>query len=261
MTAQRADYSQIAEVYDQVRTGDAPHLEWWLRRIAEAGELAPGKRFIDLGCGTGRWTIPLAERTGCEAVGLDRSPEMLARARAKDREQRVTWVEGDIERLEVEPGSFDCAFMSLMMHHIADHLTALRGVWRALRPGGVFLIRQGTLEDIADDPMHRFFPETLTTDRHRTPLRPEILSWLEEAKFTEVGCGLMTQTPYITLDRMLAEFEQRVMSALRMISDEACERGLRRLREYVAAHGNDPWLYQSRFTLFWARRPRSRAAR
>jgi SAM-dependent methyltransferase len=251
---ERADYDQIAQVYDQVRVSDGPHLEWWRRRIIEAGGLGPGKRFIDLGCGTGRWTIPLAVRSGCEAVGLDRSAAMLEKARAKDTAQCVTWVQGDVEHLDVQAGSFDCAFMCLMMHHLADHLATFRGVCRALRPGGVFLIRQGTLEDIADDPLHRFFPEALALDRRRTPLLPEIVFWLEEAGFAEVEPGRMTQTTYLTLDRMVAEFEERVMSALHLISDEAYQRGLRRLKDYVAAHPHDPWLYQSRFTLFTARK-------
>ncbi len=251
---ERADYDGIAQVYDQVRVSDAPHLEWWYRRVIEAGALGPGKSLLDLGCGTGRWTIPLAARSGCQAVGLDRSAGMLEKARAKDTEQRVTWVQGDVEHLEFEPDSFDCAFMSLMVHHLTDHLATFRGVHRALRPGGVFLIRQGTLEDTAQDRLHRFFPETLTIDRHRTPLRDEVLFWLEEAGFTEIDCGLMTQTPYLTLDRMVAGFEERVMSALHLISDEAFAHGLRRLKEYVAAHPHDPWLYQSRFTLFVGRK-------
>ena len=84
MSDNRTDYSEIAPLYDQARPADSPHLEWWFGKLAEAGALGPGRRLVDLGCGTGRWTIPLAERTGCEAVGIDRSPEMLARAREKD---------------------------------------------------------------------------------------------------------------------------------------------------------------------------------
>lgn len=47
---------------------------------------------------------------------------MLEKAREKDRSSRVAWVLGDVERLEVESESFDCALMSLMMHHLDDHI-------------------------------------------------------------------------------------------------------------------------------------------
>jgi len=196
MTQEKADYSQIAEVYDQARPGDSPHLEWWFRRLAEVGRLGPGKRLLDLGCGTGRWTIPLAARTGCDAVGVDSSQKMLERARQKDRGGRVAWLLGDVERLELESESFDCALMSLMMHHLEDHLSTFRGVLRVLRPGGVFLIRQGTLEQIANDPWHRFFPEALTIDRKRTPLRAETEWWLREAGFELIEVEEVRQLTY-----------------------------------------------------------------
>jgi ubiquinone/menaquinone biosynthesis C-methylase UbiE len=260
METGKADYGEIAQYYDEVRPSSSPHLEWWFGRIAEAGELGPGRRLIDLGCGTGRWTIPLAERTGCEAVGLDRSSGMLDKARAKDVDSRVTWVVGDVERLELGPAGFDCAFMCLMMHHLDDHPGTLRGVLRALKPGGVVLIRQGTLEQIMDDPWHRFFPEALTVDRKRTPLRAEIEMWLREAGFEHVQAEEVKQVTYRDpadlRERMLGEVRLRVASVLRLIDDEAFERGLARIEAYVAEHADDPWLRETLFTLFSARRPR-----
>ncbi len=251
----RADYSEIAEVYDQARPGDSPHLEWWFKKLAEVGQLGPGRRLVDLGCGTGRWTIPLAERTDCEAVGLDNSAEMLAKAREKDRQGRVTWVVGDVERLELEPESFDCALMSLMMHHMYDHLTAFRGVYRVLRPMGVFLIRQGTLEQIVNDATHRFWPETVSIDLARTPLRGEIEGWLARAGFEEVQVELVRQTSYASNERLLEELRLRVCSVLRMIGNEAFAAGLRRVEDYLCENPGDVSLRQDLFTLFSARRP------
>ena len=260
MTSEKADYSEIAQVYDRARTGNAPHLEWWFQRIAEVGELGPGKRLIDLGCGTGRWTVPLTERTGCEAVGLDRSPEMLKKARAKDVHGLVTWLVGDVERLGLQPETFDCAFMCLMMHHVDDHLGTFQGVLRLLRPGGIFLIRQGTLEQIMDDPWHRFFPEAITIDRKRTPFRAEIEMWMREAGFEQVETEEVKQFTYRDLadlnERMLGEVRLRVASVLRLISDEAFQPGLQRIEAYVREHPDDMWLRETLFALFSARRAR-----
>lgn len=256
MSNRKADYSEIAEVYDRVRPGDSPHLEWWFGRIAELGQLGPGKRLIDLGCGTGRWTIPLAERTGCEAVGVDSSPEMLAKAREKDRNGRVTWVEGDVEYLDmIERESCDCALMSLMMHQVYDHLTTLRGVYRILRFGGVLLIRQGTLEQILNDVAHRFFPETVGVDLARTPLRRQIEGWLEKVGFAGIEAELVKQTSYPSNEALLEELQLRVCSVLRMIGEEAFEAGLRRVEDYVRENPDDEWLRQDLMTLFSARKP------
>ena len=254
MTGGRADYNEIAEVYDQARRGDKPHLEWWYARLAEAGVLGPGKRFVDLGCGTGRFAIPLAERTGCEAVGLDKSEEMLAKAREKDVQGRVSWVLGDVEALELEADSYDCALMSLMMHHVRDHLATFKGVWRILRPGGVFLIRQGTLEQILNDAMHRFFPETLEVDLARTPMRMQIEEWLREAGFAEVETELIKQKSAQSSEQVLEELGLRVHSALHMIDDGAFYAGLRRAEEFVAEHPDDESLTRDLFTLFVARK-------
>lgn len=254
----KADYSQIAEVYDEVRGSDLPHVAWWQAKIAAEGGLGPGKRLIDLGCGTGRWTIPLVRRTGCEAVGVDSSPEMLQKAREKDSEGGVQWVEGDVERLGFEPGSFDCALMVLMMHHLKDHLASFRGVYRILRPGGAFLIRQGTVEQILSDPLHRFFPEAVTLDRKRTPFRREIEWWLAEAGFDPVRADTFTQHTYATNMRMLEEFQKRVCSALRMIDEDAYKAGMARLTEHLRRRIDDSSVRDSLFTLFVARKPDDR---
>jgi ubiquinone/menaquinone biosynthesis C-methylase UbiE len=257
VSAGKADYNEIAEVYDQARRSDMPHLEWWFARLAEVGKLGAGKRFVDLGCGTGRWTIRLAEKTGCEAVGLDRSEGMLEKARAKDIAGRVQWMVGDVEALEFEPEGFDCALMALMMHHVRDHLGTFRGVHRVLRPGGIFLIRQGTLEQILNDPMHRFFPETIGVDLARTPMRREIERWLKEAEFADVSAELVKQVPYTCAEEAMREFRLRVMSSLRLISDEAYYVGLKRAEEYAREHPDDEWLKSSLFTLFVARKEAS----
>jgi len=254
VTQGRADYSEIAPVYDQARRADKPHLEWWFERLAEAGGLGPGKRLVDLGCGTGRFTIPLVEQTRCGAVGLDSSSAMLARARANDRAGLVRWVRGDVEQPGVADDSFDCALMSLMMHHVYDHLTTFRAVFRMLRPGGVLLIRQGTLEQILNDAMHRFFPETVGVDLARTPLRIQIEQWLAQAGFDQVEVDLIKQQSAASNEQVLAELQLRVCSALRLISDDAFYSGLRRAEAFVREHPEDDSLTWDLFTLFVARK-------
>jgi len=255
MAERKADYSQIADVYDAARGPAKPHVEWWVNKLAEAGGLGPGKRLLDLGCGTGRWTILLAERTGCGAVGIDHSPEMLARARAKDAQGRVKWALGNVCVPPVLSESFDCALMSLMLHHLDEPVLAFSAAFAALRPGGVLLVRQGTLEQIADDPAHRFFPEAITVDRKRTPLRVEVEAWLRQAGFKDVAADLVCQRVNDSAQDWLLEVESRVCSVFRLISDEAYARGLAMLREYIRTHPEDPWLIEQSMTLFVGRKP------
>jgi ubiquinone/menaquinone biosynthesis C-methylase UbiE len=91
---------------------------------------------LELGCGTGRITRPLAE-AGVEIVGIDRSAEMLARARVP-----APLVRGDIRRLPFAAGSFA---MVLAPYGILQSLTrprdltqTLASVARVIAPGGRF---------------------------------------------------------------------------------------------------------------------------
>lgn len=127
-------------------------------------------------------------------------------------------------------------------------------MFRALRPGGVFLIRQGTLEQIHDDVVHRLFPEALSIDRKRTPLRTEIELWLRRAGFENVEMEEIRQTTYLSNDRLLEDLQLRVCSVLRKISDEAFEEGFRRVKEYIRRSPDDPWLRQDLLSLFSARK-------
>jgi len=255
MTDKKADYGKISEVYDEARRADSPHVAWWVVKLAAEGNLRKGKRLIELGCGTGRWTTLLAKRTGCETVGLDRSCEMLDKARAKDREGLVTWIEGDCEELTLEAGSFDCALMSSIMHHLDDHPAVLANVFRILRPGGVCLIRQATLEQIVDGPWFRFFPEIVTIDRKRVPFRSEIEHWMKSAGFDPVRVEVFKQRSYETNMQLLEEFQKRVTSSLRMIADEAYKAGMARLMARLRRHTDDPTIRESLFTLFVGRKP------
>jgi len=252
----KADYSEISKVYDAARGPDKPHVEWWLAKLAEAGGPGPGKRLLDLGCGTGRWTIPLAERTKCEAVGLDNSPEMLAKARAKDPAGRVAWLLGNVVAPPVARETFDCALMSLMLHHLDRPFAAFRAARQMLKPGGVLLIRQGTLEDIIDDPAHRFFPEAVTIDRKRTPFRVEVEAWLAAAGFADIAVEPVRMRTHSSPHEWLPEVEARVCSVFRLMSDEAHARGLARLREHIEKQPDDPWLVGESMILFTARKPR-----
>lgn len=87
----RERYVELSEIYDIIFPFDA--------EAAAAVEfltaLAPGGRLLELGVGTGRIAVPMAER-GHKVVGVDTSPEMLAQLAKKDPDQRIQLVEADM---------------------------------------------------------------------------------------------------------------------------------------------------------------------
>lgn len=99
-------------------------------------DLKPGERVLLIGVGTGA-DLPLLP-PGVQAVGVDLSPEMLARARSKLPlpERDIDLREGDAQALPVANGSFDAAILNLILSVVPDARACLDEALRALRPGG-----------------------------------------------------------------------------------------------------------------------------
>lgn len=105
--------------------------------------LKKGSRVLDLPCGTGRHSIRLARR-GASVLGVDANGDYLRRARASARGlPNVRFVQGDMRRVGLEE-EFDAAVNLWTsfgyFDRPSDDLRVLRGVARALKPGGLFLI-------------------------------------------------------------------------------------------------------------------------
>jgi SAM-dependent methyltransferase len=135
------------DLYD-LENSDDPEFDlgYWTRLIDARG----ARRVLELACGTGRLTVPLAERfagAGVEFVGLDSSPTFLARARERAdalggaAAAAITLVEGDMREPPVE-GPFDLVmvpFNSLAyLIEPADRLAALSAACNVLAPQGRF---------------------------------------------------------------------------------------------------------------------------
>ena len=118
-----------------------PGRSWaaWARAL---GHLLPPLDVADIGCGDGYLTLETA-RWARSVVGIDRSPEVLARARdlaKRRRVKNVTWKKGDIARLPLRDRSVDIALLSQSLHHADDAADAIAEATRVLRPGGRLLI-------------------------------------------------------------------------------------------------------------------------
>jgi len=102
-----------------------------------------GQRVLDIPCGTGRLTVPLA-RMGLVMTGVDLTPAYIRRARRVARKSRmdVRFIQGDMRDIGFV-SEFDAAFNwfgSFGYFSDADNLAFARRVFQALKPGGRFLV-------------------------------------------------------------------------------------------------------------------------
>jgi ubiquinone/menaquinone biosynthesis C-methylase UbiE len=117
-------------------------------RVEEAEELAErataglanvGKLLaIDLACGPGTYTRPLAARV-CRAIGADLTPAMVEKARveaARDGIANIEFVCADIYALPFADGAAGIVSCGYAFHHMTDPARALAEMVRVLQPGG-----------------------------------------------------------------------------------------------------------------------------
>lgn len=100
-----------------------------------------GRKVLDAGCGTGYLSLKLAAK-GAKALGVDHSSEMikLARARIVRGNGSAEFGVSYLEKLKgVKAGSFDLAVSNYVLMDVKGLEGALGQVYRALRPGGIFV--------------------------------------------------------------------------------------------------------------------------
>ena len=141
------------------------------RMIFAAAGIRSGMRVLDLGCGVGDVAFVAADLVGPDGyvVGVDRSPEMLARARLRAGQRglaQVQFVEGDIH--DPAPGGpFDALVGRLILMYVPDPAAVLRRQATVLHAGGLVVPIEMDLATIRSLPA--------------IPLVTRAVSWLVEA--------------------------------------------------------------------------------
>lgn len=158
--------------------------------VVERLELEPGERILDVGCGHGRHSLELARR-GLRVAGVDLSPRSLEHARAAAVAEGL---EADFERRDMRELDFDGEFDAVVnlfaafgyFDDDADDERVVRGVARALRPGGRFLIETLNLLGLVPRYRDRTWEETHAGATLLAEHRFDVLRGRNEATWTFV---------------------------------------------------------------------------
>jgi len=155
----------------------------------EHGRLAPGRRALELGCGTGVFLERVA-RSGASLHGLDLSEDLLEKARARVAGLgNVVLDRGNAEALPYPEGHFDAVYGSSILHHL-DLDAALAEAHRVLRHGGRVVFAEPNILNPQVLLMFRFGPL-----KQRFGVSPDEMAFsrfrarraLERAGFAEVA--------------------------------------------------------------------------
>lgn len=236
----KVDYNFLAQEYAKHRQVQ-PEV---LKNLMEVGGLTSASHVLDVGCGTGNYTVALEKALGCVCWGIEPSEQMLAKAR--ERTQSAQLKIGKAEFLDYPDESFDLVFSVDVIHHVVDRAAHYREAYRVLKQGG----KVCTVTDSGDIirrrvPLTSYFPETVEVELQRYPKVPDLQAMMTNAGFTNL------QEPVAEFLYSLADiqsYRDKAFSSLHLISPDAFERGIRRMEEDLK---KGPIPCVSRYVLLW----------
>lgn len=135
-------FDQSAATYDEWCSTDIGSFVDELEKQLIYKLAAPqeGEKALDLGCGTGIYSVWLA-KMGLDVTGVDISKEMLSKAKEKVAEEKlnIEFVLADIHGLPFEDHTFDLVVSNITLEFVDDPQKVVSEVLRVLKPGGRFV--------------------------------------------------------------------------------------------------------------------------
>jgi len=221
----------MATGYDRGRRLRAQDIDAWMA-AARRYLPGPGGRVLDLGSGTGRFTVALAEATGATVVACEPSAAMRAVCRAACPGYPI--VGGTAQATPFRAGAFDAIWASQVVHHVDDLAAFAGNVRRVLMPGGHLLLRGG-FGPPGELPLYRYFPEAWAPGKERS------LSQISEV----LAAAGLHQSQHVQVEQVLAESpdefidraRSRSLSNLAGLTDAVFQSGLRAMEQHAREGG------------------------
>ena len=215
------DFGGRAASYDQIRPVDENWRAVFELVTAEAD--LRGRRVLDLGCGTGRFSAALAEQGIARAWGVDPSAEMLSVAREK-LPASVGLKHGRAEQLPFRDGWFERVVMWLVVH-LVDRPGAFAEVARVLAPGGRLAVVTFTPEHFHRHWLNRYFPTIAAVDLERFPDDERLRTELEAAGFGNVRLLRLSRHGELTREAALERIHGRHISTFDLLGEDEIHEG------------------------------------
>lgn len=230
---------ETAAAYKKVREIPRAGLSEWREAVRRHIGPSPGSTLVDIGAGTGQFAAAFIDWFDIRVVAVEPSSAMRSQI---PRTPAIEVCEGDASDLPLPDASADAAWLSLVLHHIADLEAAAREIRRVLRPGAPVLIRQGFVDryeptgPLKQDgiEMIRWFPETARAVA-TFPSLEQTCRAFGLAGFRRDALEQVCETRPASLADFLDEVEtlRQADTTMRCLTDEEFFRGKERLSHAV----------------------------
>ncbi|MFD1038689.1 demethylmenaquinone methyltransferase [Virgibacillus byunsanensis] len=113
----------------------------WRKDVMKRMKVNKGSTALDVCCGTGDWSIAMAEATGSEGkvIGLDFSQNMLSIAKEKNNElkyDQLSFIHGNAMELPFKDNEFDYVTIGFGLRNVPDYMTVLKEMRRVVKSDG-----------------------------------------------------------------------------------------------------------------------------
>jgi 2-polyprenyl-6-hydroxyphenyl methylase/3-demethylubiquinone-9 3-methyltransferase len=208
----------------------------------------PGKRFLEVGCATGRWLIYFHRTFGYAVTGCDYSEPGCAEARQSLASAGIPGevIQDDLFRLQ---GRWDVIFSGGLIEHFTDAQGVLGKFTSLLNPGGFLVTIVPNLSGLSGA-YHRWLkPETFTT--HRVVTAAQLREWhaalgLGRVEVGALGSVVPSRFPRDVIRRRHPKTYRAlwaVLGPLTWTTNRACLWGFRRAGVQIESPRFSPYLY------------------
>jgi len=167
-------YNKIGVGYNQTRKAD----KFLTERLYHFLNPAKDGVYLDIGCGTGNYTIALNKK-GIRFIGIDPSAEMLSKA--KEKSSTIDWRFGTVEETGLTDKSVDGVIASLTVHHWKNLEQGFTELGRVMKQGSRIVIFTSAPEQMETYWLNHYFPKMIKESAIPMPTIETIASLLKKS--------------------------------------------------------------------------------